>query len=77
MHVLHMLHAVYYHMLCALGIATARIVYCVLPFVCAMGAIVLCTCLLYCRMLCDMGTAASCMACDVLVPQIYCYTTSC
>ena len=77
MYVLHMLHAVYYHMLCALGIAAANIL---------CTAICLChgrNCafymfnLLYCHMLCAMGTAASCMAYNVLIPQIYCYTTSC
>ena len=35
-------------MLCALGIAAAHIVYCVLPFVCVMGATVLYTYIVYC-----------------------------
>ena len=53
--------------------------YCILcTAIClCMGATVLCTCLLYCRMLCAMGNAASCMVCDALVPQIYCYTNVC
>ena len=55
---------------CALGFATLHIVYCVLLFVCA----VLCRCMLDCHMLCAMGSAASCVSCDVLVPQMYCYT---
>ena len=60
-------------MFCALGIAALHIVYCVLPFVCTVGTAVLYAGILYCRMLCAMGSAASCIACDVLVPQIYCY----
>ena len=56
---------------CALGFAASCIVYCVLPF---MGAAVICGCMPCCHMLCAMGTTASCIACDVLVPQTYCYT---
>ena len=71
-----MLHAVYCHMFCALGIATLHIVYCVLPFVCTVGIALLCTCMLYCHVLCAMGSAASCIACDVLVPQILLHCAS-
>ena len=69
----YVVHHVYCHMFCAFSIAVLQIVYCVLPFVCAVGTAVLCACMLYYRMLCTVGIAASCIGCDVLVPQIYCY----
>ena len=53
-----MLHVVVCHIFCALDVVALHVVYCVLPFVCAMGTAVICACMLYCLILCAMGNVA-------------------
>ena len=72
---LHMLYAVYYHILMLWALSLPCVVCCVLPLDCAMGILLLCpkdTAVLYvaCHVLlhiCAMGTAASYIVCCVLL----------
>ena len=61
--------------LCAL-LLHIIITYCTLLYVYVMGHVVLCACMLYCCMLCAMGTATSYIACNIITTDTLLYSSS-